>query len=55
METTNYEATSGYTTTDTNDKARTSSPTKSDDKAHYAADDDINWDAWWGEYIDSME
>ena len=23
-----------------------------EDKAHYAADDDINWDTWWGEYID---
>ena len=22
------------------------------DKAHYASDDDINWDTWWGEYID---
>ena len=54
METTNYEAKSAYTPSDS-DNTRANTTTRHDDKAHYAADDDINWDAWWGEYIDSME
>ncbi len=54
METPTYESKSAYSPTDS-DTSRTSSSNSYDDKAHYAADDDINWDAWWGEYIESME
>ena len=55
METETYEAKSASNLTDTNDNAQANNPTRHDDKAHYAPDDDINWDVWWGEYIDSME
>lgn len=30
-------------------------PLTSTDKAHYATDDDFNWDTWWGGYIDPSD
>jgi hypothetical protein len=49
METNKYEAKAASADETTNS---TYESTRSDEKAHYAADDDINWDTWWGEYID---
>lgn len=48
MENTTYEA----KTTSPSDEAEAKRTTTHDDKAHYASDDDFNWDTWWGEYID---
>lgn len=56
METTTYEAkTAAQSTSTTKDAARGQTNITPNDKAHYAADDDINWDTWWGEYIDEAK
>lgn len=48
METNTHEA----QTASADENANRQYVLQSDDKAHYAPDDDINWDTWWGEYID---
>ena len=49
METNKYEAKAASADETANS---TYDAQRHEDKAHYADDDDINWDTWWGEYID---